>query len=230
MAPGNHKATRQIRDLGPGVALSIAPDASHALLLDPDHRDRLILVTLPDGKRIPLAPRGWNYDSAVLFPDGIRVAACARPSGRPASPPVLIVHGLGEGAVSVLPFSERVGNVRVSPKGDAVIAGRGRLAKWTNWDSRPEVTELEMPANLVGFAPDGRPVVRLVDSEHGPEAKLAVVRAGGTFENAPPFRVGPRDKKGVLRLLQVVTSPDGKAAAFYTRRSQSELYLAEGLT
>ncbi|MFN0102934.1 MAG: winged helix-turn-helix domain-containing protein [Bryobacteraceae bacterium] len=233
---GNHyrvfiyeAANRQVRELGPGVALAITPDASVALSMHPEHRDQLTLISLTDGRRMQIPSRGWRYDTAVFFPDAKRIAACARPMDRPGSPSVVIVHSLGEGPVSILPFSERVTNVRVSPKGDFVAAGRNRISKWAQWDSRPEVVEPEIPANLIGFAPGGRYVVRAPEWESGPSAKLHTMRPDGTLERPALFHLGPSDSKGILRLNLALLSPDGTAAAYVAHRAHAELFLAEGL-
>jgi len=200
-----------------------------ALVANQDRRQELSLIRLSDGRRTPLPSRGWIYDSAVFFPDNLRIAACARPADKPGAPSVIILHAIANGQPAVLPFSERVGNLRVSPKGDFVAAGRRRIAKWTHWDGRPEVVEPKIPANLIGFSPDGRSVVRAPETETGSTAGLYAIRAGGELDHEPLFQVGPADSKGVQRLNTLLLSPDGTAAAFVARRVHSELFLAEGL-
>jgi len=220
--------SRQIRDLGTGVAQSLSPDGSLALLIDPEDRGRLILVQVSTNERTTLQSRGLVYDSARLLPAGQRLLVCARWRSQPNGIPFLAVHPVQGGDVAVLPGSEGYAGAHVSPNGKFVAAGRGRISRWDDWNLPPSPVELNETANLVGFDSQGRYVVRVAVRDSMGTAALFPVENGRVL-STPLWNLKPADPRGAGRFQSLLLATDGSAAAFSIRRTSSELFLAEGL-
>ena len=216
--------------LGEGRPLALSPDGEWALTVTEGPPEALVLLPTGVGepKTLPSGPLA-SYFGAAFFSGGDRLLLLAAEPGRPRR---CYVQDLGGGPPRA-----------VSPEGASVdftgnpIAPDGRWFAARGTDGRVTV-----------FPIDGGPA-RPIDGLDASEVPLAWSADGGSLfvwsREELPARVlrvdlatrshalwkelQPADQAGIVGILSVNLTPDGKSYAYTYDHRQVELYVADGL-
>lgn len=213
--------------LGAGRAFALSPNTRWAIcgsLSLPSPYLELLPTGAGDPRRLP--DHGLAYFGARWLPDDQRMVVAARERGQPSR---LYLQDLGQDRPRPL-TPEGVTAWVVSPEG-TTIAARGpdpaiRFYPVDGSASRglSAVTGHEVP---IGWITDGLLVTRPGDpaSPRG-EVYLVDIRTGRqqSWKN-----ILPKDSAGLMALVSLRVTPDGRSQAYTWHRALSNLYIADGL-
>lgn len=213
--------------LGAGRAIALSPDTRWAICLSANPPSPY-LELLPTGTGEPrrFPGNGVLYTGAAWLPDGKRIVVSAIEPGHRAR---LYLQSLEPGPrIPLTP--EGVTTWVVSPDG-STIAARGptaaiRLYPLDGTASRelPGVTDRESP---IGWIRDGLLITRPGDPE-APRGEIyrLDIRTG---DQVVWRNILPRDSAGIMVLVSLRVTPDGRSSAYSWHRALSNLYVAAGL-
>jgi hypothetical protein len=214
--------------LGDGTPLALSPDGAWAIVGRPGPPLTLTLVpTGPGASRpMPLGPLAV-VESARFFPDGRRVLLRAHAEGRPARLWVTSLDGTMPRPIT----PEGVAPITVpSPDGKrlAGIDDEGALRLWSSEGEELGVVPGRFEDQVVlRWSADGRGV--LVRDQSLPVNVSHVALDSGHVRSE--LRVpAAAQRVGLLAVLTLFLSADGRTYAYTDSERLSRLYLVEGLT
>jgi Tol biopolymer transport system component len=215
--------------LGEGLALALSPDKKWALSLLLTSPPELVLQPTGTGepRRLARGPiQGYGYD-ANFFPDGKAILFTGRASsGRRR----LWVQDLNGGEPRALtPEGIPHGSQAVSPDGKTVAAAgpEGRVWLYPVGDGKP--------SPVPGSGGRGRPMAWNADG-----LSFFAYESAGSFASVYRIdartgrtdlwkKLAPADPAGIIQILDVHVTSDGRSYAYSYLRFLSDLYIAEGL-
>ncbi|HEV3219709.1 MAG TPA: protein kinase [Candidatus Acidoferrales bacterium] len=213
-------------NLGEGEAEGISPDGAWALSVVPGPPSQLVLYPTGAGeKRILDRGKIATYSSAAIFPDGSRVLFCGNEEGRGT-------RCYSQDIAGGLPrpiTPEGTLNGAVSPDGKSVI-GQGKDGKYSIYPvagGAAQPVQWIAPGELVNrWTSDGRGVLVF-----NPTQIPTVVESVdlGTGRRTKVRELSPADRAGVLSLVNIAISGDGKAYAYSYLQNVSRLAVIEGV-
>ena len=183
------------KELGPGRALALSPDARWALVARASPKPHLVLLPTGAGelRKLPTGDRAFVYHWASFFPDGRRILIAAEEVGQPVR---TYVQDLAAGLPT--PFGEDGwrGTV-ISPDGSEVAGSTVEgvhLIVRTDGQGRAKSIDGALPEDfLVQWSADGRSIV-VRGGEEQPLTLYRVELASGKRERwkdlAPPDLTG----------------------------------------
>jgi sugar lactone lactonase YvrE len=217
--------------LGHGRAIALSPDTRWAISAPASdlYSGSAYLDLLPTGVGEPrrLAGNGILYTGAAWLPDGKRIIVSATERGQRTR---LYLQDVAQGRPAPV-TPEGVTAWVVSPDG-STIAARGptaaaRLYPVDGTASRELIgaTAADVP---IGWIHDGVLVSRPGDPRvpRGEIYRLNVQTGRHEVWN----NIFPRDPAGIMVLVSVRVTPDGRFSAYSWHRALSNLYIADGLT
>ena len=216
--------------LGEGEALAFSPDAKSVLGILFTTPPRMVLLQVGAGEASQLPNPGFDryLDRPPAWTrDGRNIVFGAGETGKP---PRCYVQNVETGATHPI-TPEGVGEFLLSPFGDSAYAdgADGNVYAYPLAGGKPTPISpagLDPKDQFIRFSDDGRSVFLFQEAERS--AKL--FRLDGLTRRRFLLReLKPTDTTGLLRVRDVVVSPDGRSIVFMARRYLSQLYLAEGL-
>ncbi len=216
------------RQLGPGVAMALSPDAKSALLATPD-RHHLKLVSIDTGAKRNLPDTGLFYQWAKFYPDGGRLLVLAN---APAKGLRLYTQDLDSGRVATIGPEMMIRNAAISHDGIwvAVLSPGSRLLLYPTAGGDPREIPTTEPLAPIRWSSDSRSLLvqRYRSYTDIPAHVLRIdVRTG---MRTPWKAFSPANPSGVDSITGIVISADEKSYSYSYRRVLSTLYLATGLT
>jgi Tol biopolymer transport system component len=213
--------------LGEGVPAGLSPDGKWIISRLPKPGAPIVLLPTGPGEPKELSNSGFT-GGATWFPDGKRVLLVAREAGRGLTR--LYVQSLDGGKPRPISPEGVAGRIVISPDGRLVAAvGPDRkiaLYPVEGGEPRPVpgVAEGEVPLQ---WSADGRSLYigkgREFFSAHVFRLDLE------TGKRVPWKELLPEDSAGVVAVINVRVTPDGRSYAYTYQRELSDLYVGEGL-
>jgi DNA-binding winged helix-turn-helix (wHTH) protein/Tol biopolymer transport system component len=216
--------TQKVRRLGPGRGLSLSPDGSEALTVDPQDRTALTLIEVNSGHAIKLPQSGFRYQWARFFRRGQLLVGGAYP----CQPLAISVLDEASGKIVPVPNAPYLDYVAVSPDGRKIA---GRLTGRTElFDLATKTTQRLLPES------PSTPVVWSADSEslfllsRGHSA-YPILKLNVTTEQSATWRtIVPHGSDTFMGLSAIVAAPASGAYAYSASQESSRLYLVHGLS
>lgn len=218
------QSTHKVKRLGSGRGLSLSPDGTQALTIDPQHRTALNLIDLPGGRSATLPASGFQYQWARFFKPGQLLVGGAYP-GRPLT---ICSMNQSNGALVPIPAAPYLDYVAVSPDGTKIA---GRLTGHTEiFDLATKTTHRLLPeaSSLpIGWSADGKNLF-LVSMDQPAYSILKLNVATG--QSRPWKTIVPQNKETFIGLAAIVAAPASGAYAYSASQQLSRLYLVDGIS
>jgi Tol biopolymer transport system component len=216
--------------LGDGYGVSLSPDGSSALTIIPGSPSTLAIVPLGVGQTRAL-PRGdvQDYEFAAWFPDGRTIVF----NGRTANGEIrLYKQDVERGApqpLGGLHARIALASRPASPDGSTIVAHSDDdviCLVGADGTAPPRLLPLQRGFHPIAWTADGKQI--FVYEDHTLPARVYRFDLA-TNALHPERELKPADPTGVYRILDVVTTPDGKAYAYGAMRNLSMLFTTRGL-
>jgi DNA-binding winged helix-turn-helix (wHTH) protein/Tol biopolymer transport system component len=209
--------------VGAGRALALTPDGRFVLTQVQGDSGNLQLSPLQPGQTRNIASKGMSYFWARFFPEGKRFLFGGKVTG---GKPALYVQDTDSGAVKPIEPSIWLQEGPVISSDGSKIAGikPGEgivIVSSTGGDPKP--LPLSFAANPLRWSRDGK---FLFVGDRSIPAKIyrVDVKTGTqTFWKT----IGPTDSAGVIGIIHMLLSEDGKSAVYSYGRALSELYVTD---
>jgi hypothetical protein len=219
--------------LGEGVGGGLSPDGRSVIAYQPDPPARLSIVPIGPGEPKTIDLTGFEaVFGAAWFPDGLRLLVWTNEPGKAVGAYVTDVKGTKPRSITGVGFTPPVW-----VGAGAALSRDGRLLAATNAAGQIElfpvdggprrtVPGIKTGEEMVAWLGDGSHL--LVRERRGlPNRVFRVAVDTGQRELWREFM--PPDPAGVLDVVGIVTTPDGKYYAYSYIRIVTDLYLLEGL-
>ena len=214
--------------LGEGFAGDLSPDGKYALSQLPSQPGAIILLPTGAGESRKISNPGYAFQSigTKWFQDNKRLVISARKLGTGNRWWIL---DLATEKLQPLTPEGITGTVLITPDQSSVLvnAGQGHFNFYSVNGGPPRPASGFQPGDvLIRWTTDGRGV--FVGNGRGiPYSIYKVDIAGGT--RTLWKEITPPDVAGIVSIISVVMTPDGKSYAYTFRRALSDLYMATGL-
>ena len=204
-----------------GRALALSPDAQWAAAVEPGALRQLAIVSTAHGPSRTLQAENFTYAGARWFPDGARLLVWGN---HPERLRRHFVQDAAGGPIRAITPEGAAPEAAISPDGEYVAAHSGPgIFLFPTDGGEPQPAR----GNTAGAVP----------AAWSGDARSLYVRRGFLVELLD-LKTGkseiwkdltPPDAGGVDGIESLSIAPDGRAYVYSFRRSESELYLAEGL-
>jgi DNA-binding winged helix-turn-helix (wHTH) protein/WD40 repeat protein len=219
--------TGDVRRLGAGMAMGLAPGGELALIARGD-RERLALVPLKGDVHRWLPSSGLRYQWARFLPNGEQLLALA---SRPQHGLRLYTHNPDGSSVVAISPEMTIRNAAISPKGDlvAVLSPNNELVLYdTSGRREPRILPTAEPLAPLRWTADGISiVVQHLRRASDNSAQLSRVDVS-TGHLTPWKKLQPPDPLGVNSITGVALAEDCESYVYSYRRALSELFVVDG--
>ena len=207
--------------LGAGRALGLSPDGRWAAAIVPGAGRQLVVLPAGAGERRVLTADRFTYEDARWFPDGKRLLVYGNEDERLARHYVQDAAG---GAIRAITSEGSGADAAISADGEFVAAHAGPgIFLFPVDGSEPQPVR----GNTAGAVPVAwSDNSRSLFLRRGTQVYLADIKSG----KAELWKdLTPPDATGVIAIDRLSIVQDGNAYVYSSVRTESELYLAEGL-
>lgn len=213
--------------LGEGFCGPLSPDGNYVASQLPGDLTRITLLPTGAGEARVLSSPGVTFGVGNLqwFQDARRILMLANQGNKPQR---LWIYDIASGKMTPVTPEGIGGNALVTPDQSAVLTRTPEGAAYypLGGGAPTEAHGFEKGDGLLQWTADGKAVF----VANGRQVPTNIYRVDLTTGQRTLWKeITPPDVAGIVSIINVLITPDGKSYAYTFRRALSDLYLATGL-